>query len=311
MENNDLVIFEQIKHNNDAIGEFWSARELYKALGYTNWRAFKDVIEKAKASFKTSELTRNYNINDHFGQVVKMVPTGSGAERPVEDYQLSRYACYLIAQNGDSRKEPIALVQSYFNVQTFRQEQFDKLSADEKRLYIRQQVTDWDKKLFRSAKDSGVENYGAFYDAGYLGLYGMRSKEIREKKGLGKDKVLDRAGATELAANLFRITQTDDKLQNEIQDGKKIGDEAATNTHYNVGKIVRKTIEEIGGTMPEDLPPELEHIKKLESRRKEAQKIATNSAVKKNLTTESSDNSLDSVVRKSRITDGKGGKNEA
>ena len=280
MQNSDLNIFEQIKHSNDTIDEFWSARELYKALGYTNWRAFKDVIEKAKASFKTSELTKDYNINDHFGQVVKMVSTGSGAERPVEDYQLSKYACYLIAQNGDSRKEPIALAQSYFNIQTLRQEQFDKLSADEKRLYIRQQVTDWDKKLFKSAKDSGVENYGKFYDAGYLGLYGMRSKEIREKKGLGKDKVLDRAGATELAANLFRITQTGDKLQNKIQNGEKIGDEAAADTHYNVGKIVRKTIKEIGGTMPEDLPPEPEHIKQLE-KRKQKPTLANHDQIKR------------------------------
>lgn len=266
---NDLVIFENIKHSDDEVDEYWSARELYKALGYARWEKFLVVIEKAKTSFKKSELTQKYyNINDHFHQVVQMVPTGSGAERAVEDYRLSKYACYLIAQNGDSRKEPIALAQSYFNIQTLRQEQFDQLSDEDKRLYIRQQVTDWDKRLFKSARESGVENYGKFYDAGYLGLYGMRSKEIREKKGLGEDKVLDRAGATELAANLFRITQTDDKLQNEIQEGKQIGENAATDTHYNVGKIVRKTIKEIGGTMPEDLPPEPEHIKKLETRKK-------------------------------------------
>ena len=270
MDNHDLIIFEQIKHSDDKIDEFWSARELYKALGYSRWEGFLVVIEKAKTSFSNSRFTKNYDINDHFRQVVKMVPTGSGAERPIDDYQLSKYACYLIAQNGDSRKEPIALAQSYFNIQTLRHEQFDKLSADEKRLYIRQQVTDWDKKLFKSAKDSGVENYGKFYDAGYLGLYGMRSKEIREKKGLGKDKVLDRAGATELAANLFRITQTDDKLQSKIQNGEQIGDEAAADTHYNVGKIVRKTIKEIGGTMPEDLPPEPEHIKQLEKRKQKS-----------------------------------------
>ena len=268
MNNRELAVFDDIKHSNEEIDEFWSARELYKVLGYSSWRRFLNVIEKAKISFKQSEFTKSYNINDHFYQVVKMIPTGKGAERPVEDYQLSKYACYLIAQNGDPRKKPIALAQSYFNIQTLRQEQFDRLSFDEKRLYIRQQVTDWDKRLFRSAQDSGVENYGTFYDAGYLGLYGMRSKEIRKKKGLGKDKVLDRAGPTELAANLFRITQTDDKLQREIQEGRKIGDAAASNTHYNVGRIVRNTIKEIGGEMLEDLPPEPEHSKKLEERMK-------------------------------------------
>ena len=275
MNNDELAIFDDIKHSDEDIDEFWSARELYKTLGYTRWEGFLNVLEKAKISFKESEFTKDYNINDHFRQVVKMVSTGSGAERPIEDYQLSKYACYLIAQNGDPRKKPIALAQSYFNVQTLRQEQFDKMSADEKRLYIRRQVTDWDKKLFRSAQESGVENYGTFYDAGYLGLYGMRSKEIRKKKGIGKDKILDRAGPTELAANLFRITQTDDKLQNEIQEGRRIGDEAATNTHYDVGRIVRDTIKRIGGIMPENLPPEPEHSKRLEKRikkMKEAQK---------------------------------------
>ena len=279
MENNNLTIFENIKHSDETIDEFWSARELYRALGYSRWEKFLVVIEKAKTSFEKSELTKNYNINDHFHQVVQMIATGKGAERPVDDYQLSKYACYLIAQNGDSRKEPIALAQSYFNIQTLRQEQFDRLSADEKRLYIRQQVTDWDKKLFKSAQDSGVENYGKFYDAGYLGLYGMRSKEIREKKGLGKDKVLDRAGTTELAANLFRITQTDDKLQN---------------------KIVRKTIKEIGGAMPEDLPPESEHSKKLEKRIKKLKNLDNKSGHAPNLS--------EKPTSSERI---RGGKNEA
>lgn len=266
MNDRELMIFEDIKHSSNTIDEYWSARELYKVLGYTKWENFNSAIKRAMDSFKISYITSNYNINDHFLKVRKMIPTGKGAERSVEDYQLSKYACYLIAQNGDPRKRPIALAQSYFNIQTLRQEQFDNLSADEKRLYIRQQVTDWDKKLFKSAKDSGVKNYGTFYDAGYLGLYGMRSKEIRKKKGLGKDKILDRAGPTELAANLFRITQTDDKLQKEIDDGRKIGEEAATDTHYTVGKIVRETIKKIGGEMPENLPPESEHARKLERR---------------------------------------------
>lgn len=133
------------------------------------------------------------------------------------------------------KKPEVALAQSYFNIQTLRQEQFEKLSADERRVYIRHQVTEENKKLFDSAKASGVENYGSFNDAGYLGLYGMRAKEICEKKKLGKDKLLDRAGATELAANLFRITQTNDKLQNELDRGETIGEKGAENTHFMVG----------------------------------------------------------------------------
>ena len=134
-----------------------------------------------------------------------MVEPGSGAVREIDDYQLSRYACYLIAQNADPSKKPVAIAQAYFNIQTFRREQVDRMSDEERRVYIRRQVTDEDKKLFDVAKNSGVKNYGTFYDAGYLGLYGMRAKEIAKSKDLGKDKILDRAGATELAANLFRI----------------------------------------------------------------------------------------------------------
>lgn len=269
MNKNDLIIFDNLKQSDSAIDEFWSARDLQKAFGYNKWENFEKAIHRAEESFKNSSANTYYNIKDHFLEVRKMIPTGKGAERNVPDYRLSRYACYLIAQNGDPSKKPIALAQSYFNIQTLRQEQFDRMSSEEKRLYARQQVTDWDKKLFKSAQESGVENYGTFYDAGYLGLYGMRSKEIRKKKRLGKDKVLDRAGTTELAANLFRITQTDDKLRNEISSGKKIGERAATKTHYNVGKIVRKTIQEIGGTMPEDLPPEKEHISAIAHRNKQ------------------------------------------
>lgn len=170
-----------------------------------------------------------------------MVPTGSGAERAVDDYLLSRYACYLIAQNGDPSKPPIALAQSYFNIQTFRQEQFEQMTEEERRLYARRQVTDENKQLFDAAKASGVQNYGEFYDAGYIGLYGMHNQEIVKKKKLGKDKLLDRAGSTELAANLFRITQTKDKLQNEVDGGKVVGHDAATDTHFMVGRKVRET----------------------------------------------------------------------
>ena len=234
-------IFSNIRHLDEEIGEYWSARELQDSLGYSSWQKFEALIEKAKQSFTTSKATHSYNINDHFNQVVKMVPTGSGAERQVKDYLLSRYACYLIAQNGDPKKGPIALAQSYFNVQTLRQEALERMTDEERRLYTRYRVTDENKQLFKTAKANGVKDFAEFNDAGYLGLYGMRNKEIVEKKHLGKDKLLDRAGSTELAANLFRITQTKDKLQKEVDDGKSIGEKAATNTHFSIGRKVRKT----------------------------------------------------------------------
>lgn len=259
---NEISIFENIKQ--DSQGDyFWSARDLQEVLGYAKWEKFQNVIKRAQKSFLTSEITKNYNINDHFRQVGKMIKTGKGAERSVIDYELSKYACYLIAQNGDPDKPEIALAQSYFNIQTFRQEQFQSMSDEQKRLHIRHQVTDSNKVLFDSAKTSGVKNFGEFNDSGYRGLYGMRAKEIASKKNLKKDKILDRAGSTELAANLFRITQTNDRLQNEIKNGQKIGEQKANNIHFMVGGKVRQTIKDIGGTMPEDLAPEV-HIKEVE-----------------------------------------------
>lgn len=279
-ENNELVIFDDIKQTDSKKGEFWSARDLQKILDYDKWENFYKVIKKAKLSFNTSGLNVSNTINDHFLEARKMVELGSGAIREVDDYQLSRYACYLIAQNADPSKKPVAIAQAYFNIQTFRQEQFDKMSDLERRLYMRRQVTDEDKKLFEAAKNSGVEQYGTFYDAGYLGLYGMRAKEIVAKKQLGKDKLLDRVGATELAANLFRITQTQDKLKSELEKGNKMGDQSAARTHFMVGGKVRQTIKDIGGTMPEDLPPETENIKMLEKR---LQKDIPSVGVAKNL----------------------------
>lgn len=279
-ENNQLVIFDDIKQIDDKKEEFWSARDLQKILEYGTWERFEPVIKKAKKSFNVSGLGANDNINNHFRQAAKMVKLGSGAVREVEDYLLSRYACYLVAQNADPSKKPVAIAQAYFNIQTFRQEQFDKMSDLERRLYMRRQVTDEDKKLFEAAKNSGVEQYGTFYDAGYLGLYGMRAKEIVAKKQLGKDKLLDRVGATELAANLFRITQTQDKLKSELEKGNKMGDQSAARTHFMVGGKVRQTIKDIGGTMPEDLPPETENIKMLEKR---LQKDIPSVGVTKNL----------------------------
>ncbi len=279
-DNNELVIFDDIKQTDGEKTEFWSARDLQKILDYDKWENFYKVIKKAKLSFNTSGLSVSNTINDHFLEVRKMVELGSGATREVEDYQLSRYACYLTAQNADPSKKPVAIAQAYFNIQTFRQEQFDRMNDEERRLYMRRQITDEDKKLFKVAKDSGVERYGTFYDAGYLGLYGMRAKEIAAKKQLGKDKIFDRVGATELAANLFRITQTQDKLNNELEKGNKVGDRAAAHTHFMVGGKVRQTIKDIGGTLPEDLPPETEHIKKLQKR---LEKDALSEAKRKNL----------------------------
>ena len=260
----EISIFDDIRHD-DTSREFWSARELQKILGYASWGKFQNAIKRAQRSFVTSEITKYYNINDHFRQAVKMIRTGKGAERTVVDFELSKYACYLIAQNGDPDKPEIAQAQAYFNIQTFRQEQFQSMSDEEKRLHVRTQVIDNNKTLFDSAKSSGVRNFGKFNDAGYRGLYGMNAKELALKKNLGKDKILDRAGTTGLAANLFRITQTNDKLQNELASGKTIGEQKADSIHFMIGGKVRQTIKDIGGTMPENLPPEV-HIKEIEKK---------------------------------------------
>lgn len=260
----EISIFDDIRHD-DTSREFWSARELQTILGYASWDKFQNAIKRAQKSFATSEVTKYYNIKDHFRQVGKMVTLGSGARRELIDFELSKYACYLIAQNGDPDKPEIAQAQAYFNIQTFRQEQFQSMSDEEKRLHVRTQVIDNNKTLFDSAKSSGVRNFGKFNDAGYRGLYGMNAKEFALKKNLGKDKILDRAGTTELAANLFRITQTNDKLQNELANGKKIGEQKADSIHFMIGGKVRQTIKDIGGTMPENLPPEV-HIKEIEKK---------------------------------------------
>jgi DNA-damage-inducible protein D len=260
----EISIFDDIRHD-DTSREFWSARELQKILGYASWGKFQNAIKRAQKSFVKSEVTKYYNINDYFRQVGKMVTLGSGARRELIDFELSKYACYLIAQNGDPDKPEIAQAQAYFNIQTFRQEQFQSMSDEEKGLHVRTQVNDNNKTLFDSAKSSGVRNFGKFNDAGYRGLYGMNAKELALKKNLGKDKILDRAGTTELAANLFRITQTNDKLQNELASGKTIGEQKADSIHFMIGGKVRQTIKDIGGTMPENLPPEV-HIKEIEKK---------------------------------------------
>lgn len=262
---NDLVNktekdFESIKHVDENGTEFWYARELMIMLEYSKWGNFIKVIDKAKESCENSDN----NILDHFADVGKMVKAGV-ANKEIDDLKLTRYACYLIAQNGDTRKKTIALAQTYFAVQTRKQEitrqEYEQLSEDEKRLYTRKNVKDKNKYLFDTAKLAGVKNYGKFNNYGYRGLYnGETAKDIANRKGISEEEVLDYMSSTELAANLFRITQTDEVLKN-----KNINNEDdACKTHHNVGQAVRQTIKRIGGTMPEDLPTPSKSAKQIE-----------------------------------------------
>lgn len=261
-------LFESIRHVNEYGEEFWYARELQVALEYKEWRNFKKVLDKATISCNNSEN----NSSDHFVEVNKMVNVGSGAEREIDDYELSRYACYLIVQNGDVRKKVIALGQTYFAVKTRQQElieNYDDLDEDLKRLAIRNEMKEHNKSLAEAAQLAGVKDprdYAIFQNKGYQGLYGgLGRKEIHARKGLKKSQdILDHMGSTELAANLFRATQTDEKLRRE----KIVGKEAANQTHYEVGKKVRQTIKELGGTMPEDLPTPQKSIKQIEREQK-------------------------------------------
>ncbi len=246
--------FEEIKKVDENGVEYWEARELMVLMKYSNWQNFEKVIKKAKKACTNSRQ----NTGDHFIDISKMVKVGSGARRMVDDYKLSRYACYLTAQNGDPDKKEIAAAQTYFAIQTRKQEIFQSLSEIEQRLFLRGKVRVHNKELNATAYGVGVRNFGKFNNAGYLGLYGMNKRSVQKKKGIGKDDVLDRAGATELAANLFRITQTGEKIKRE----KIKGEGRATFAHIVVGQKVRKSIKDIGGTMPEDLPAET-HIKKI------------------------------------------------
>ena len=255
--------FESIKKIDDSGVEYWIARELMNILGYSHWQKAEEVIKRAKQACVAS----GQNIENHFNQTGKMVRIGSNTVRQVKDYKLDRYACYLIAQNGDSNKPEIALAQTYFAVQTRRQELLDQMTANEKRLFIRGEVTDHNKKLFTTAKAAGVSKFGLFNDAGYRGLYGLSIKDIEKRKGLKKGELLDRAGSTELAANLFRITQTDEKLKRDKIRGERL----ASQTHNMIGGKLRQTIKDIGGVMPEDLLPE-KHIKELKKSVKKLQR---------------------------------------
>ncbi len=251
--------FESIKKVDENGIEYWEGRELMPMLLYPRWEAAEEVIGRAKKAC----INSGQDINNHFRQVVKMVNIGSNTVRKVKDYQLDRYACYLIVQNGDPRKSVIALAQTYFAIQTRKQEVFEQLSDKEKRLFIRDEVTEHNKKLFSTAKQAGVTKFGLFNDAGYRGLYGNSLSDVEKRKGIKKGELLDRAGNTELAANLFRITQTDEKIKKD----KIRGDRSASQTHFMVGGKVRQTIKDIGGTLPEDLPPE-QHIREIKGQTK-------------------------------------------
>lgn len=254
-------IFEQIKHIDENGFEYWEARELQKVLEYAQWRRFEAVINRAIIACKLS----NNKVSDHFAKVGKIVNTGV-ATKEIDDYKLSRYACYLIVQNGDAKKQVIALGQTYFAIQTRKQEiteeEYLNLSEDEKRLYTRINVNNKNKKLFYTAKSAGVKNFGKFNNYGYKGLYnGETAKDIAIRKNIDESNdILDWMGSTELAANLFRITQTEDVINK-----KQIkGEEKACDTHYKIGTAVRNAIKEIGGTMPEELPTPEKSVKEIE-----------------------------------------------
>lgn len=262
------LTFESIKHVNEYGQEYWNARELFKTLDYTEYNKFVPVLKKAMVACEKS----GNDISDHFAEVSEMVQIGSGAERAFPSYRLSRYACYLIVQNGDSRKQVIALGQTYFAVKTRQQELIDNyedLSDDQKRLSIRHEMREHNKSLADAAHNAGVEtppDYAKFQNKGYQGLYGGLSRsDIHQQKGLKKNQdILDHMGHEELAANLFRATQTEAKLRRENIQGK----EQANQTHYEVGKKVRQTIADLGGTMPEELPTPEKSIKQIEREQK-------------------------------------------
>lgn len=257
--------FEALKRTNEHGAEFWSARDLQTLLGYAKWQKFDTAIGRAKASCEASGNV----VENHFTDAGNMVTVGSGAKRETADYHLSRFACYLIAQNGDPRKAQIAEAQKYFAIQARRQELSDQLTADVERLELRKQTAEEFKALSGAARQAGVENrmFGVFHDAGYKGLYGgIGMTDIKERKAIPeKDALMDRMNASELAANQFRMTQTRDKL---ARDGTK-NQQQAIRTHEQVGKEVRDAIKRIGGDLPETIPP-AEHIKSVEKRVKDA-----------------------------------------
>ena len=271
LEDNNML-FENIKHIDDNGNEYWLARELQRILEYKQWRRFENVINKSKIACNNS----NISVDDHFANVGKMVDIGSNTKRETSDYMLSRYACYLIAQNGDPRKEVIALAQTYFATQTRKQElsekEYGELNEDEKRLYQRSRVKKENYTLNVTAKKAGVKNFDKFHNAGYKGLYnGETANDIAKRKKLRyREDILDNMGSEELAANLFRITQTESKLKKDnIQGGNN-----ANKTHYNIGKNIREVIKKNGGTMPEKLPTPEKSLKEIEKEHKTNKEIS-------------------------------------
>ena len=258
-------IFEDIKHIDEEGNEYWLARELQVVFEYTQWRRFENTIIKAMTACNNSNLS----IKDHFANIGKMINLGKGGLRRVNDYKLSRYACYLIAQNGDSRKEVIALAQTYFAIQTRKQElsekEYNELTEDEKRLYRRNQARKGNLNLNKTAVNSGVKDLARFHNAGYKGLYnGETADDIFKRKQLRyREDILDNMGSEELADNIFRIAQTDAKLKRDKVDN----DYTASSVHYEVGKEVRNSIKRLGGTMPEKLPTPNKSLKDLKKDR--------------------------------------------
>jgi DNA-damage-inducible protein D len=263
--------FEKARQTDAAGNEYWSARDLQHLLDYSTWQKFTAVITKAQTACAQS----GYAVADHFNRTVKMVVIGSGAQRQQTDFHLSRYACYLIVQNGDPNKNVIAAGQTYFAVQTRRQElqdteTFRQLSEDKQRLLLRGQIRTHNSDLAAAAKEAGVEKpveYATFQNHGYKGLYGgLDNQGIHKRKGLKKSqKILDHMNASELAANLFRATQTEEKLRRDHIKGKTQANQA----HFEVGRKVRQTIAELGGTMPEEQPTPEKSIQQLEKAQKQ------------------------------------------
>ncbi len=261
LTNYNESVFENIKHIDENGIEYWEARELQKVLEYKEWRKFEGVINKAKQACDTSK----FNVSEHFVGADKTIKMPKGAKKIICDYKLSRYACYLIVQNADSRKKVIALGQTYFAIQTRKQEiselEYEKLTEDEKRFYQRSKVRKENYALNQTAKKAGVKNFDKFHNAGYKGLYnGETADDIAKRKGLRyREDILDNMGSDELAANLFRISLTNQKINNE----KIKGETPACDAHYEVGDAIRTTIKQVGGTLPEEMPVPDKSLKEL------------------------------------------------
>lgn len=267
-ENYNNKTFEDIKHIDENGIEFWYARELMPILQYSKWQNFEKILDKAKIACENSDIS----VFEHFTDVSKLSKRANNADVMIKDYKLTRYACYLIAQNGDSRKKVIALAQTYFAVQTRKQEisekEYSELTEDEKRFYQRNLTRKGNYSLNQTAKKAGVKNFDRFHNSGYKGLYnGETADDIAKRKGLRyREDILDNMGSEELAANLFRITQTESRLKKDNICSEK----EANKTHYNIGKNIREVIAKNGGTMPEELPTPKKSLKQLEKENKKS-----------------------------------------